>query len=420
MSVRPEAARRSWAPLLAIETATLLSAAGNGVALVTFPWIVLELTGSAADVGLIATAAALPLAVSAFVSGTVVDRVGRRRTSVGSDVLSGVSVSAVPIAAALDVLSLPTLAVLAAVGAVFDPAGVTARETMLPEAAAAARQRLERVNGVHEAIFGVAYLVGPGLGGLLIALVGAKATLWVTAAGFAVSALVLLLVRVPGAGRPARDRRSSFWADSLEGLAFVWRDRTLRALTILFTALVGAWVPIEGVVLPVFFQAQDAPQRLGLLLMSLSGGAAVGALAYGGIGHRFGRRAVILAGLMGTALAVVGMATLPPYPLLLVFGAAAGLFFGPINPIASVALQERAPERLRGRAIGVLTSLAYAAGPVGFLVVGPLIDGIGLRAAFLTLALVLVGVALVTPFARSLRDLDAQPEDWQAPLRLSE
>ncbi len=266
---------RHWAPLVALETATLLSAAGNGIALVTFPWIVLELTGSAAGVGLVAAAAALPLALSAFVSGTLVDRVGRRRTSVVSDVLSALSVAAVPVVAAFDLLSLPVLALLAATGAVFDPAGATARETMLPEAAAAARLRLERVNGVHEAVFGIAYLVGPGLGGLLIALVGAKATLWVTAVAFAISALVLLLVHVPGAGRPTdHGERASFWRESVEGLRFVWDDPTLRAITILFTVLVGAWVPIEGVVLPVYFEAQDAPERLGGLLMAMSGGGA--------------------------------------------------------------------------------------------------------------------------------------------------
>lgn len=400
---------RHWTPLIALESATLLSAAGNGVALVAFPWIVLELTGSAADVGLVAAAAALPLALSAFVSGTIVDRVGRRRTSVASDVLSGLSVAAVPLAAAFDVLSLPVLALLAATGAAFDPAGATARETMLPEAAGAARLRLERVNGVHEAVFGVAYLIGPGIGGLLIALVGARATLWVTAAAFTVSALVLLLARIPGAGRPSSGHavRVSFWHASVEGLRFVWRDRTLRTLTIVYTALVGAWVPIEGVVLPVYFEAQDAPGRLGALLMAMSGGGALGALAYGAVGHRVGRRAVVVTGLVGTSLAALGMAMLPPFPALLVLGFLTGLFFGPVNPITSVALQERAPDRLRGRAVGILTSLAYAAGPIGFLLVGPLIDLVGLRATFVALALVLVAVAVATPFARSLRELDA-------------
>ncbi len=400
---------RRWRPLVALETATLLAAAGNGVALVAFPWIVLELTGSAADAGLVAAVAGLPLVLSAFVSGSIVDRVGRRRTSVVSDVLSGVSVAAVPLAAQADVLTLWLLLVLAAVGAVFDPAGATAREAMLPEAAGSAGLRLERANGIHEAVFGVAFLLGPALGGLLIGLVGAEATLWATAVGFAASALAIRLVHVPGGGRPApREDPRSLWHDGVEGLAFVWRDRTLRALTILFALLVAAWVPIEGVIMPVYFQARDAPEELGLVLMAISAGGVVGALAYGAVGHRIPRRTAFAVGLVGTALPVVGMAFLPSLWLLVVLGAATGLMFGPINPITNLALQERVPSRLRGRAIGVVTSIAYAAGPIGFLVIGPLIEIVGLRAAFLTLALILVAVAFAALFVRSLDGLDDQ------------
>lgn len=406
--MRPHGERpRSWRPLIALETATLVSAAGNGVALVALPWVVLDLTGSAADVGLVAAAAAVPLVLSAFVAGTIVDRFGRRRTAVVSDVLSGISIAAIPLAALADVLSLWLLVLLAAVGAVFDPAGVTARETMLPAAAQSARLRRERVNGIHEAVFGVAFLVGPALGGLLIAVVGAEATLWATAIGFALAAFASLLIRLPRVERPIEMAHRSVWRDGLDGLSFVWRDRTLRALTILFAILVGAWVPIEGVILPVYFQAQNAPEKLGIVLMAMSVGGIVGALAYGAVGHRVARRTAVLVGLLGTALPVVGMAFLPRFWMLVLLGATTGLLYGPINPIANIVLQELTPPHLLGRAIGVLTSLAYAAGPVGFLVVGPVIEVAGLRPTFLALALVLVAVALVAPFVRSLSGLDA-------------
>jgi MFS family permease len=406
--MRPHGERpRSWRPLIALETATLVSAAGNGVALVALPWVVLDLTGSAADVGLVAAAAAVPLVLSAFVAGTIVDRFGRRRTAVVSDVLSGISIAAIPLAALADVLSLWLLVLLAAVGAVFDPAGVTARETMLPAAAQSARLRRERVNGIHEAVFGVAFLVGPALGGLLIAVVGAEATLWATAIGFVLAAFASLLIRLPRVERPMEMAHRSVWRDGLDGLSFVWRDRTLRALTILFAILVGAWVPIEGVILPVYFQAQNAPEKLGIVLMAMSVGGIVGALAYGAVGHRVARRTAVLVGLLGTALPVVGMAFLPRFWMLVLLGATTGLLYGPINPIANIVLQELTPPHLLGRAIGVLTSLAYAAGPVGFLVVGPVIEVAGLRPTFLALALVLVAVALVAPFVRSLSGLDA-------------
>jgi len=398
---------RSWRPFAALEIAALFSAAGNGVALVALPWVVLELTGSAADVGLVAAVAALPLVVAGLVAGTIVDRFGRRRTAVASDVLSGVSVAAIPIASELGVLSLGLLVGLAALGAVFDPAGVTARETMLPGAADAARLRRERVNGIHEAVFGVAFLVGPALGGLLIAWVGAETTLWATAIAFAVSSVATLLVGLPSPALPEESRRRPMWRDGVEGVLFVWNDRMLRALTILFTVLVGAWIPIEGVLLPVYFQAQDAPERLGIILMAMSVGGIVGALAYGAIGHRVRRRTAVVVGLLGTALPVVGMAFLPPFWLLVLLGAATGLAYGPINPIANLALQETAPPHLLGRAIGVLISLAYASGPLAFLVVGPLIEWIGLRPTFLALAIVLVAVAVVAPFVRALDALDS-------------
>jgi hypothetical protein len=91
-----------------------------------------------------------------------------------SDVLSGTSVLLIPLADALGWLSVGLLAVLAVLGALFDPAGAAAREAMLPEAAAQAGWTLDRANGIHETVFGLAFLVGPGLGGLLIAVVGAS------------------------------------------------------------------------------------------------------------------------------------------------------------------------------------------------------------------------------------------------------
>ena len=182
-------AGRHRGPIVLLETGTLISGVGNGVALVVLPWLVLEQTGSATVAGLVSAAALLPLLVSSVIAGTVVDSVGRKRTSVGSDLLSGVAVAAIPL---VDRGRRPDRSAGSSAspcsGAVFDPAGFTARETMLPEAAARAGWRLDRVNGIHEAIFGVSFIIGPGLGGLMIAWFGPLTALWVTAVGFVVAA----------------------------------------------------------------------------------------------------------------------------------------------------------------------------------------------------------------------------------------
>ena len=134
----------------------------------------------------------LPLVFSTLVAGTAVDFFGRRRISLVSDSLSGTAVAAVPLTAwsfGADAINLVELAVLAFFAAAFDPAGTTARQSMLPEAAARAGWSLDRTNSIYEAILNLAYIVGPGIGGLMIATVGGINTMWITAGCFGLSFL---------------------------------------------------------------------------------------------------------------------------------------------------------------------------------------------------------------------------------------
>ncbi len=402
------------APLLLLEAATLLSATGNGVAVVALPWLVLERTGSATAAGVVAAAGGLPLLLSSLISGTVVDQLGRRRTALVSDALSAVSVAAIPVVDALLGLNLGWIVALAVLGAVFDPAGLTARETLLPAAAQAAGWRIERANGVHEAIFGLAFLVGPGVGGLLIATVGPSATLWVTAAGFTLSVLLVAAVRLPGAGRPERPP-DGLWRGTLEGLRFVWRDRLLRTIALITMVLVALYLPVEGVLLPAWFVAQGEPARLGAVLMAMSAGTVIGALGSGAAGRLVSRRTLMAAALVVTGVALLGLALLPAYPVLLAAAVVIGLGYGPVNPLANYAMQTRTPERLRGRVVGVMTSFAYAAGPAGYLLAGPLVEWLGLRTAFLVLAGALLVAALTAAPLPVLRALDEPPRYPPAP-----
>jgi len=129
-------------------------------------------------------------------------------------------------------------------------------------------------------------------------------------------------------------------------------------------------------------------------------------LGYGAIGNRFRHRPALLVSMIATAVPTVGMALLPPFVVLLVLAALSGLFFGPIPPITNIVLQQRTPEVLRGRVIGTITSLSYAAGPLGLMIAGPLVVALGLRGAFAVLAGVIVVVAIATIPMRSLRLLD--------------
>lgn len=403
----PVSEQRRWLPLLALESATVFSGTANGVSMIVFPWLILELTGSASAAGLLGAITALPLLVSFLFAGVFVDMVGRRRVAIISDLLSMVSVALVPLLGARFDLGFAALAGLAVLGAVFDPAGISARESMLPEAARAARLGLERVNGIHEAVWGAAYLIGPGIGGLSIGLFGATATFWVSAVMFALGAVIMAAVRVPGSGRPAEhERPAGIWASTWEGVSFVWQDRVLRTVALVSMVIVGFWLPIEGVVLPVYFEGQGQPARLGITVMALALGGIAGALIYGAVGSRVGRRLAFCVSMTATGLAVIGMALLPAYALLLTFSVLAGLFYGPVGPLVNLMIQHRSPGILRGRVVGLLTSAAYVSGPIGYLISGPMVQFLGLQTAFLIMAIGVTAVGVWSWFLPSLRLMD--------------
>ena len=398
---------RSWRPFVVLEATAVLSGTANGITMVAFPWLVLQTTGDARATATIAAVTALPLLASMLFAGAVVDLLGRRAVAITSDLLSMISVVLVPVLAATVGLGFGLLLLVAALGAVFDPAGLTARETMLPAAARSAGQSLERANGIHETSYSVAFLVGPGLGGVLIGLVGTTATFWATAVAFAMSAALMALTRMPASGRPSRSAYSQgIWSSTRTGLAFLWDDKVLRTVAVLTALLVGVWLPVEGVVLPVLFNAVHQPEHLGFLITAMSLGGVIGALGYTVLGPRLRRRPSFVVALVGCAVPVVAMAFLPPYPVLLLLGVVSGVFFGAVNPITNLTMQNRTPEALRGRVVGVMGSAAYAAGPIGYLVAGPLVETWGAQAVFVLLAVLLLVASVATAFLPILHRLD--------------
>ncbi|WP_024449197.1 MFS transporter [Mycolicibacterium iranicum] len=406
-----EESRGRRVPLLLILFAALMAGAGNGISIVAFPWLVLQRNGSALDASIVAMAGTLPLLAATLLAGAAVDKLGRRRVSMIADALSAVSVAAVPVLAltfGVDAINVAVLAGLAALGAFFDPAGLTARETMLPEAAQKAGWTLDHANSVYEAIFNLAYIVGPGIGGLLIATLGGINTMWVTAAAFGMSIVAIGVLKLEGAGKPDPSAMSDgVWAGIIEGLRFVWNNKVLRTLAFVDLAATGLYMPMESVLFPKYFTDRNEPAQLGWVLMALSIGGLIGALGYAVMSKYMKRRTVMLTAVLTLGVAMTVIAFLPPLPVILALCALVGFVYGPIAPIYNYVMQTRAPQHLRGRVVGVMGSLAYAAGPLGLILAGPLADATGLHATFLALSLPMLALGIVAVFLPGLRDLDA-------------
>jgi H+ antiporter protein len=399
-------------PLFLIFLAALTAGAGNGISIVAFPWLVLQHNGSALDASIVAMAGTLPLLVATLIAGAAVDYLGRRRVSMISDGLSALAVAAVPVIAlsfGVGAINVAVLAGLAALGAFFDPAGMTARETMLPEAATRAEWTLDHANSVYEAVFNLAYIVGPGIGGLLIATLGGINTMWVTAGAFMLSISAVAVLRLEGAGTPSREHLPQVWAGIVEGLKFVWHTPVLRTLAFVDLAATGLYMPMESVLFPKYFTDRNEPAQLGWVLVALSVGGLIGALGYAVWSKYSNRRTIMLIAVLVLGVAMTVIAFLPPLPVILVLCAVVGLVYGPMAPIYNYVMQTRAPSHLRGRVVGVMGSLAYAAGPLGLVVAGPLADAAGLHVTFLALSLPMLLLGVVAIFLPALRHLDHEP-----------
>lgn len=384
-----------------------LSLLGNAVAAIALPWLILVRTGDAATAGLVAAASATPMLVAALAGGALVDRFGRRRTSVVADVASAACVAALPLVDAAWGLSVTAFVLLGVAGALADVPGLTAREALGPDVATAAGVPLERLTGLREGVTGVVLVVGPAVAGGLLVLLDPVAVLWVTAATSLAAALVTATLPAGVGAGPAGPQRRDLGA----GLRVLLRDRLLGTVTLVSTAGLLALGPLQGLLLPVHLVAQGSPGVFGLVITAMAVGGIAGGVLYATLGTRVRRRTVFVLGQLVTAAGVVGTALLPPTPLLLAAALLAGLGSAPVGAMVAVLVAERVPDEVRGRVLGLQNAAALGAVPVGLLGAGLLVEAVGVRPTGMLVTGVWLAATAAALAAPALRRLEVTGAD---------
>ena len=396
--------RRKYKVFL-LEFSNLASGLANSIVMITIPWLILERTDSAAFAGVVLAVTAVPGLIISPLGGWLVDHVGRRAISISADILSALSVIAFPVVAALSSLSNTAILLIALLGGVFDPAGYTARKTLLTDVSRESETDQDRLNGIHEGIFGVAWIAGPAAGAWLIATVGAINSFWVAAALFLLAALAIAFLKVKHYDIHNQSASDLSKTDRSLRIGFVtlWQDKLLRTITIAILIMAAVYLPTESVLLPTYFEGMENPKGLGIVISSLAAGSAIGAFGYGWISQRFSRKHITRFTLIGSAVSIVPMALLPPLPVLAISGFFLGLAWGPFSPLISTLIQQRVPSDKHGRVFGVQTAVFYAAPPMGMVISGLSVERFGIGATYATLALILSTTALLSLLTKSLR-----------------
>jgi MFS family permease len=369
--------------LLALLTAEAVSSLGSQMTFLALPWFVLVTTGSPARMGVVLAVELLPVALFGIPSGTLVGRLGARRTMVLGDAARVPLMLSIPVLHTAGVLSFPLLLLIVfGIGCFLAPY-FSAQRLVLPEIVGDDERTVAQANAVVEGAQRVTSLVGPAVAGLLITAVGATNVLYFDAATFLFSALVLaaFVPRRPPLAQTDESR------GILAGVRFLLHDSLLAplAVTALFLNMFGQMLVAS---LPVLaYETYDGSSRLaGAFFAAFGAGAIVGSLIAVKLVPRFDP---IRLGAVSLVLLTVPVWILPldVPPLVIMAALFASSVFGPLvnAPLIGV-ITTRTPTALRAKVMTAVLTFALLAGPVGLLLVGPLLESWGPQPVFLLIA----------------------------------
>jgi MFS family permease len=369
--------------LLALLTGELVSSLGSQFTALALPWFVLVTTGSPGRMTLVFAVELAPMALLGIPAGSVVQRLGPKASMLLADAARIPIVAAIPFLHEFGGLSFPLILVLAALLGLFSCAYFTCQRLILPAMVGEDEQRLAQANSLVEGMTNTTQLLGPALAGVLIAFLGAANVMWLDAGSFLVAfALIGVAVRVPREP-PVEEAAGGV----LAGLRYLRRD-SLVARASLSSLVYGFLFRILTASFPVlaYEHYHRNPRVAGLLLSTIGGGQVVGSV--------FSFRLVTkVKPLRMAAFAVVATAAplwllVPDLPLWVVGTALAicGASIPMINAPYLGMLTTRVPKALRGKVLQAIITINQAAGPLGYVIAGPLFVHAGLHAAYAVVA----------------------------------
>ncbi|MDR7253316.1 MFS family permease [Nocardioides sp. BE266] len=409
-------------PLVGGLVAEGISFVGTRISMIAIPWFVLSTTGSATQTGLVAAAEITPLVLFKALGGPLLDRVGPRRVTLTCDLLSAFVVASIPLLHHHGLLTFPALLVLVAVAGALRGPGDAGKAAMSPEIARTAGYSLERVSGLAAAIERTSSMAGAALAGVLVASVGAANALYVDAASFLVS-FVVFGIATSGLGRPvppdvAADP-TSYAQELRQGWDFLRTEPVLVAICAMVAVTNLVDQAYTAVLAPVWAKESGAGVAvLGTLFAVMSGASVLGALAAARWGETLPRfRTYVIAFLIAGAPRFVAMALESPVWAVFAVTVVAGIASGFLNPILGAVILERIPAPLMGRVSSLNTAICWSLMPLGGVLGGLAVAGLGLSPALLVAGAAYFITTMAPTRLASFRQMDRAPADPAPPER---
>jgi MFS family permease len=332
-------------------TGTLMMSAGQWVQQVTLGWLLYDLTGNSMLLGALNGLRALPFLVTGPMAGVAADRMDRRTLLIRTQwvlVVTAILMGALVASPFLHVWHIFLFTLITGIAwTITEPV----RMSMIPNVVP--KEDLANAIALNSGGFNLMKVIGPALGGALIAWFGAAENFFVQAVAYSGVLGMIYLMHIPV--QRAEARRATAVANLKEGFAYVWSTPAVLALmTLAYVPRVFA-VPYQTL-MPVFQKdvLKIGPEGLGLLMAAPGVGAVIAVLTLASLGNRVKRQGLLLVGsivVLGVFLMFFSQTTWLPIALvsLVIIGAFQMFFLAS----TSTMLQLLVPDQLRGRVLSL-------------------------------------------------------------------
>ncbi|MFF0001536.1 MFS transporter [Streptomyces avermitilis] len=379
----------------------LVSAIGNQAQSMALPLLVLALTGSATQAGVVLGLSTLSYLVFGLIAGALVDRWDRKTTMIWCELGQTVLTAGVAVALWLNKLTVPQLYATAVLAGILTTLFQVANTAALPNVVGP--RQLSAALGYSQSAASAVSVFGAPLAGALYA-AGRTVPFAVNAFSFAMSAASLRLMRA----RFQLDRQDTRTTARLtteirEGLGWLWHQPVIRFLTLVSAADKVRYGSGYLLIITLAQQVGASSVWIGVIFSGGAVGAMVGALVSDRVTRRFplGRIAVVMLWLEALMFPLYALA---PNPLLLAAVAAAESLVAPVYAVAMTTHQLAiTPDELRGRATSAVSTLTTGALSIGTLAGGALITALGARPLVWLCGGWLLALALLTTANRAVR-----------------
>ena len=388
--------------LIGLVTAELVSLTGSSMTFVALPFFVLVTTGSTAKMGWVLAAEMLPIAIFGIPAGTVIAKLGAKKTMLISDAARGPLMLVIPILHHYGDLSFAALLGTTFAIGIFAAPYFASSRLIVPEVAGEDEQAVASVNAVLSGANQVTQLAGPVLAGVLIGLFSPATALVVDGCTYIFSFLVILIVVRAGKRVEAAARQKGVFA----GLKFLLGDSLLGPMVI--AACVINFVA-QGIVLGVqaidYFRYNASGHVVGILFAGFGLGALAGAIVAQQLTQKVPLLKLAAVAIVAMPLPLFLLSPTTPWPAATIIIAGFAFFTPLVNAPVIGILTVRTPAELRPKVMTAVMTVATMAGPFGFIAAGYLLRHVSLGSFFIGLPalLTLGGLAFAAVLLRQQR-----------------